>query len=115
GSATPGSAPFRVTAAGALTATSATISGAITATSGSITGAFSIASTGNLRSGSATDWTTGTGLYSDVSAGVARFRVGNPAGNRLYIDNDIELITDSVSINNGSIEVEAGTGFENRY
>lgn len=40
GSATPGSAPFRVTQAGALTATNATITGAITASSGSITGNF---------------------------------------------------------------------------
>lgn len=38
GSATPGSAPFRVTKAGALTATNATITGAITATSGTFSG-----------------------------------------------------------------------------
>jgi hypothetical protein len=40
GSATPASAPFRVTKAGALTATNATITGTITASSGSITGNF---------------------------------------------------------------------------
>lgn len=38
GSATPASAPFRVTQAGALTATNATITGAVTATSGAIGG-----------------------------------------------------------------------------
>ena len=38
GNATPGSAPFRVTEAGALVATSATITGAITATTGAIGG-----------------------------------------------------------------------------
>jgi hypothetical protein len=38
GHATPGSAPFRVTEAGALVATSATISGVITATSGTVGG-----------------------------------------------------------------------------
>lgn len=38
GSATPASAPFRVTQAGALTATNATITGAITSTSGAIGG-----------------------------------------------------------------------------
>jgi len=45
GHATFGSAPFRVTPAGVLTATSATIQGAITATSGEI-GSFNISSTG---------------------------------------------------------------------
>jgi hypothetical protein len=45
GHATFGSAPFRVTPAGVLTATSATIQGAITATSGEI-GNFNISSTG---------------------------------------------------------------------
>ena len=38
GDATPGSAEFRVTESGALTASSATITGAITATSGAIGG-----------------------------------------------------------------------------
>jgi hypothetical protein len=41
GSATPGSAPFRVSTAGALVATSATLTGAITASSLSITGTAS--------------------------------------------------------------------------
>lgn len=44
GNATPGSAPFRVTTAGALTATNATITGAITATSGSFSGAITASS-----------------------------------------------------------------------
>jgi hypothetical protein len=43
GNATPSSAPFRVTEAGALTATNATITGAITATSGSFAGSLSAA------------------------------------------------------------------------
>lgn len=44
GNAIPGSAPFSVTSAGALTATNATITGAITATSGSFTGAVNATS-----------------------------------------------------------------------
>lgn len=44
GSSTPGSAPFRVTNAGALTATNATITGSITATSGDVTGAIAAGS-----------------------------------------------------------------------
>ena len=49
GSATPASAPFRVTQGGALTATSATITGSITATSGAI-GGWTIGAT-SLTSG----------------------------------------------------------------
>jgi len=44
GSATPASAPFRVTNAGALTATSATITGSILASSGGISGNFYVGS-----------------------------------------------------------------------
>ncbi len=44
GGTTKASAPFRVTAAGALTATSATITGAITATSGDVTSAITAGS-----------------------------------------------------------------------
>lgn len=44
GSSTPGSAPFRVTSAGALTASNATITGHITATSGDVTGAIAAGS-----------------------------------------------------------------------
>ena len=53
GDATPASAEFRVTEAGALTATSATITGAITATSGSFTG--TVTSTAGTIGG----WTLG--------------------------------------------------------
>jgi hypothetical protein len=65
GSATPGSAPFRVTNAGALTATNATITGAITATSGSFTG--SITST----SGTIGGWTIGASSLTGGNATLA--------------------------------------------
>ncbi len=59
GGSTKASAPFRVTAAGALTATSATITGAITASSGGISGNFYVGSdvgaSGNLYVGSNAD------------------------------------------------------------
>ena len=44
GSATPGSAPFRVTAAGALTATGASITGTLIASTGGISGNFYVGS-----------------------------------------------------------------------
>jgi len=62
GSATPGSAPFRVTPAGALTATNATITGAITASSGSITGFLTLGSSGGIYQGTGTAGTPTTGL-----------------------------------------------------
>jgi hypothetical protein len=67
GSATPGSAPFRVTTAGALTATGATISGAITATSGSFTGTVTATGSGKFVAGGATLDTNGIGLTVGAS------------------------------------------------
>lgn len=48
GSETPSAAPFRVTPAGVLTATNATISGAITASSGSISGVLNMGVGGSI-------------------------------------------------------------------
>ena len=68
GHATYASAPFRVTKAGAVTATNATITGAITASSGSITGPLTISgASGSLAFGLTppTSATVGTGLWLD--------------------------------------------------
>jgi hypothetical protein len=99
GHATFGSAPFRVTPAGVLTATSATIQGAITATSGEI-GGFTIdadeikagstlildsdTNSGQIKLGGATSITAGNdGVYMD---GTGDFRVGDADGNRISFD-----------------------------
>jgi hypothetical protein len=61
-------APFRVTPAGALTATSATITGAITASSGSITGPLTMGgASGSISLGTTppTSATVGTGIWLD--------------------------------------------------
>lgn len=65
GSATPGSAPFRVTNAGALTATNATISGAITATSGTISGTVTVSGAITGGSGVVSLDSTGIGITSN--------------------------------------------------
>jgi len=71
GHITPGSAPFRVTEAGALVATSATITGAITATSGATAGWIIDAT--SLKDASGT-----VGMSSAVTAGDdIRFWAGN--------------------------------------
>ncbi len=83
--ASRGTAVFRVNYNGDLYASSATITGSITANSGSIAGDFTIGTSGVLRSG-ATAYGTGTGIWADYNAGTPRFRVGNPAGNRITWD-----------------------------
>jgi hypothetical protein len=77
GHATNTSAPFRVSKAGVLTATGATISGAITATSGSFTG--SITST----SGTIGDWILGSNVIKSANSG-ARVEL-NKSSNRVSI------------------------------
>ena len=69
GSATPGSAPFRVTQAGALTATNATITGAITATSGTFTGTVQ-ATSGGFGTGFTPVTITTSGLTLTGAAGI---------------------------------------------
>ena len=86
GSATPGSAPFRVTQAGALVATSATITGAITASSGSITGpltmsgassSISIGTTPPASASSGTGiWLDRTGMYG-LASSVLQTKIGS--------------------------------------
>ena len=68
GSATPGSAPFRVTQAGALVASSATITGTITSTSGTI-GGFTLGATTISGGSSMVLDSTGTGI---ITAGTIR-------------------------------------------
>jgi len=63
GHATPASAPFRVTEAGVVTATSATITGTVTATAGTI-GGFTLSSTA-LYAGATT-----TRIQLDTTAGI---------------------------------------------
>ncbi len=105
GHATAGSAPFRVTKAGAVTMTSATVTGAITATSGSITGDFTIGTSGVLRSG-ATNYTTGTGYYLDYNGGTPRVRLGNPSGNRLSWDgSELTIVSNQLTVDDDGIRV----------
>lgn len=91
-------APFRVTTAGAMFASGATISGAITATSGFIGGwtiAANTLSSGSLTfnsatpailMGSATNYLTGTGVFLGQHSSVYKYHVGNPSANYLSWD-----------------------------
>jgi len=94
GSATPGSAPFRVSTSGVLVATSATITGAITATSGSFTGSIT------AGSGSVGGWTIAAGKISsgniDIDSANARIQAGPSASNYVRISADGIVGVDSV-------------------
>jgi len=70
GNSTPSSAPFRVSTAGALTSTSATVTGAVTATSGSFTGSITtsnIDANGGTMAGLTIDGTLTIGTGGQIS------------------------------------------------
>jgi len=100
GDATPASAEFKVTEAGALTASSATITGAITATSGTI-GGFTVDATNGLYSGSGAtrvQMKAGEGIWTGATAsGSAPF----------FVDEAGALIASSATIT-GSITATTG-------
>jgi hypothetical protein len=96
GNATAASAPFRVTKAGVLTASGATISGDITATTGTFTG------TVNATGGNFTGYVTAGGMRfgADVSG----------TNDGIYIDaNDYWYSDGSFSLGNGNLTWD-GTG-----
>lgn len=96
GNATAASAPFRVSRAGALSASGATLSGAITATSGSITGTLTLDTNGKIKFGN-------TG-YEITANGI------NLAGFSSYVDT-----TDNTSLTPQRIDIYDGYGTNYGY
>ncbi len=103
GNETFADAPFRVTPAGALTATSATISGAITATSGSFTGAVSVGTTGNFYGGTSTAFNTGKGFFLGYDTDAYKLSIGDAStGKSLTWDGDkLNVAANAVSFATG--------------
>ena len=109
GHATFGSAPFRVTPAGVLTATSATIQGAITATSGEI-GGFNIDST-TLFSDSKEFVITGS--TGQITGSKVLFTGGKITGSDFNIDvSKLELKASGLQISSTVPSMSLGTGQE---
>lgn len=110
GDATPGSAEFRVTEAGALTATSATITGSITATSGAI-GGWTI---------NATSIYTGTEDHSGYTANAGDMTLysdGTDASihaKNWYIDTTGALYCTSATVS-GAITTTTGSSLDGQY
>jgi hypothetical protein len=104
GHATPASAPFRVTEAGALVASNATITGSITATSGSIAG-WQISDTRIQKY---------TGLIGiALDSDVPQIRVGDTGGTYIIINGD--ALTPGISSSNydagvSGFNIDADTG-----
>lgn len=101
GSATPGSAPFRVTRGGVLTATgatlnSATVSGAITATSGGINGDLIV--NGAVYSGKTTYASTSTGWWLGTDGGTTpRFHIGSSSAYMRWTGTALEINTATIN------------------
>jgi hypothetical protein len=105
GGSTKASAPFRVTAAGALTATSATITGTITASSGGISGNFYVGSdvgaSGNLYVGSNANMRFASdGARSVLEANSANTVPKSSSAYRWFSDISISAATAAASTTN---------------
>lgn len=75
-----------------------------------IVGDLSVGTSGVIRS-NATAFTTGTGIWMDYNGGTPRFRVGNPAGNRLSWDGStLTLVGDGGGVTNiNGANIQTGT------
>jgi hypothetical protein len=109
GNATFGSAPFRVTAAGALTATGATISGAITATSGTFTG--TVNASGGTFSGSISSSATITGGKIVTGSGAALGTNVSGTKDGLFLDSSNYFFRDSTTPFPSEFRVGSSTKF----
>lgn len=96
GGATKASAPFRVSAAGALTATNANITGVITATSGSFSGTIT-ATSGSI-----------TGTLTVYSGG--KFYA---AGGNVYISDTLNIVSSSTGYDQSNWEPAKSIVFKN--
>ena len=118
GSGTFASAPFRVTAAGALTATTATITGTVNATAGYFgsgstkvainSDGLDVGSAGRILGGM-TAYNTGTGFWLGYS-GAYKFSIGHDDGNRLTWDGtDLFVKSSTVQIDSAGITLATYT------
>lgn len=108
-------APLRITEAGAIVATSATITGAITASSGSITGAFSvlaslsIGTAGNIKSGQ-TAYNTGTGFFMEYNAGTPRLSIGDTTTSNSLTWDGSNLSINGTALTNNDVFGDGSDG-----
>lgn len=101
-----------LTAAGAFTASSATITGTVNATAGyfgSGSTVVSIASggltigTGGYLKGGQTAYDTGTGFWMGYDSGAYKFSIGNSSGNKLTWNGSTLSVTGGITATTGAI------------
>ena len=131
GASTYGSAPFKVSNTGALTATGANISGAITATSGSFTGKITVPGTNTQFGKNINDAANYQGIkvgglagewknaWVERADGSVYFNAQNVAGtNRFYMDstdsllsmgNGVFSVTNAGAVTASSVTITGGT------
>jgi hypothetical protein len=97
-----GSTGFKIDAAGSAEFSSATVRGAVYATDGEFTGTVKAGTT--ILGGGATNYSTGTGFFGGVVAGTYKWRVGDPAGNRVDWDGTNLTIVPSFTVTTANIQ-----------
>lgn len=100
GNATPASAPFYVTEAGVLTASSGTVGGwTMNATDLYSNNVRFESDTERILIGSATAPLTGVGIFMGLDGSDYEFRVGDPAGNYIHWDGSTQTIKGPIITN----------------
>lgn len=109
-------APFRVTSAGALVATSATITGAITASSGSFSGVLSIGASGGIFQGTGTFAVPTTALKIYSSGGIGLLEMWGAGVKQVYFGTDGKLYAGggNVKLDSAGLSLNSGTGGEGK-
>ena len=114
GDASGPSAPFRVTPAGALVASSATITGTVNATAGYFgdgatrvaieAAGLNVSTTGSIRGGQ-TAYDTGTGFWMGYSSGAYKLSIGNASGARLeWTGTYLNLYSADIALYSGAVQ-----------
>lgn len=114
GHATPSSAPFRVTEAGVLTATSGTIGGWTLSSSELSSGKVKLQSTAErILIGDATAPLTGTGIFIGKDGTDYEFRVGDPSGKYIHFDGATGFTLNGMYISQAVLaSIAAGSALE---
>lgn len=115
GHATPASAPFRVTEAGALVASSATVSGTVNATAGYFgdgatrvaieAAGINVGNTGSIRGGQ-TAYNTGTGFWLGYDGGTYKLSLGHDDADRMTWDGtNLSVVSQYFNVSTSGVRI----------
>jgi len=106
GNAIPASAPFRVTKAGALTASDATITGTINATAGNITGSLYVGGSGNRLH---LDGANKRFESTNFASGTSGFRIEGATGNAEFNNVSVRGAIMAAVLQYGYVQATSGS------